>query len=351
MRPRLRFALLVPALVLLFVPILSGCGASQGGPHGHLPPMARTVATRPLPTLVLVTLDGVRANDIFSAPLPHLRALMERGVALGAAGAPMVASGPRFVSLPGYREILTGRRNTRCADNRCPAIDEPTLLDQLRDEGGLDPSEIAVVSSWEVIARAAASEPDALLMSVGRHGGELRHQPSTSDAMRLDLAAAARVPASPGTGDYRPDRWTARLALDLVAARHPRALWVALGDTDEYAHRGDYDGYLRALAADDEFLGQLVDTLDLDHTLVIVTADHGRSANFRDHGDSPESSAVWLVAAGGPIARVGRVRTDGVRRLADIAPTVRALLHLSGDDSPQAGHVIPELLAPATLAD
>ena len=35
MRPRLRFALLVPALVLLFVPILSGCGASQGGPHGH----------------------------------------------------------------------------------------------------------------------------------------------------------------------------------------------------------------------------------------------------------------------------------------------------------------------------
>ena len=77
---------------------------------------------------------------------------------------------------------------------------------------------------------------------------------------------------------------------------------------------------------------------------MLVTADHGRAANFRDHGDAPESSGVWLVAAGAGIARAGFVRTHGLHRLADIAPTVRALVHARADDSARAGRPIEELL-------
>src|SRR5689334_15013860 len=64
--------------------------------------------------VVLVTVDGARWQDIFpadpslSAPLPNLRRFFfEQGVALGGLGdAPVLASGPNFVSLPGYRELL-----------------------------------------------------------------------------------------------------------------------------------------------------------------------------------------------------------------------------------------------------
>src|SRR5437773_888274 len=41
--------------------------------------------------------------------------------------------------------------------------------------------------------------------------------------------------------------------------------------------------------------------------LVVITSDHGRAANFRDHGRAPESQPVWLVAAGGPIVARGVV--------------------------------------------
>lgn len=318
--------------------LVAGCGAATGGTRLCTPRPAGT------PALVLVTLDGAIADDVFDAhTMPTLAALAARGVALGRREAPMVASGPRFVSLPGYREILTGRRDGGCLDNDCAPIGEPTLLDELRASDGPDAADLAVVASWETIARAASLAPSSLALSAGRHGGAARHALAVSDAARADLVAGARASAWPGHGDYRPDALTAALALDVVAARHPRVLWLALGDTDEYAHRGDRAGYLGALAAADAVLARLVAAVGLDDAVVVVTADHGRSANFRDHGDSPESASVWMVAAGAGIAPGGFVRSTALHRLADVAPTVRALLHVAADGSPRAGHVIAEL--------
>src|SRR5262249_26317654 len=131
--------------------------------------------SRRAPAIVLVTIDGARAADVFDATtMPALARLVDEGVALGGAEAPMVASGPRFVSLPGYREILTGRRGDRCIDNECPLIDEPTLLDELRTSDRPDAADVAVIASWDVIARAASPAPALIALSAGRHGGPAR---------------------------------------------------------------------------------------------------------------------------------------------------------------------------------
>jgi len=326
--------------------LATGCGAAIGGPRVCIP---RSPAP-PAAKLILVTIDGAIAADVFDAStMPTLAGLVARGVALGGPDAPMVASGPRFVSLPGYREILTGRRDDRCLDNDCAAIDEPTLLDELRTTGLPDAADVAVVASWETIARAASIAPSSLALSAGRHGGRAL---AVSEAARADLGAGARASAWPGHGDYRPDAFTAALALDVVAARHPSVLWLALGDSDEYAHRGDRAGYLGALAAADGVLARLVAAVGLDDAVFFITADHGRSASFRDHGDSPESAAVWLVAAGAGIAPTGFAHTRALHRLADVAPTVRALLRVPADASPRAGGAIAELIGarPAALA-
>lgn len=325
--------------------LLTGCGAAVGDARLCSPRPAVATPAPNRPAIVLVTLDGALATDVFDrARMPNLHRLIDGGVAIGAADAPMVASGPRFVSLPGYREILTGHRGTSCFDNRCPPLDEPTVLDELRLSDEPNAADVAVIASWEIIARAASLTPSSLALSAGRHGGVARSALAVSDAARADLERAARVSAWPGHDDYRPDSWTTSLALHVVAAAQPRVLWVALGDADEYAHRGDRDGYLAALAATDRFLGRLVDLVGFDDTLFFVTADHGRAATFRDHGDALESSAVWLVAAGPTIQRGGFIVTHELHRLADIAPTLRALLHLRADDSARAGTEIRELV-------
>ncbi len=360
-------------LMTLFTVVLclGACGA--GGPFGgdvcRLPtaPLvtARAQAGRTR-NIVLVTIDGVRWQEIFAgaeaaraallpcsdvaALLPNLSALGQAGVLLGKVGAPVISSGPNFVSLPGYREIITGRASAACTDNDCRRIDEPTLLDELA-HADLGRDELAVIASWERVARAAALDSRAVTVSAGRHGGLGRDRLRVSyEASRL-LDEAAAAGARPGYGDYRPDRYTARLALDYLRARRPRLLWVALGDTDEHAHRGDYRGYLDALRSADHFVGELWELLGTlgqygAETTVIVTADHGRADNFVAHGAAPESSRVWLVAAGGAIAGGGERAAAHTVRLADIAPTVRQLLGLPADHSPGAGTAIRELLTP-----
>jgi phosphopentomutase/2,3-bisphosphoglycerate-independent phosphoglycerate mutase family metalloenzyme len=277
-------------------------------------------------------------------------------------GPEMRATGPNYVSLPGYTEILTGRTATRCRDNACPAVALPTLADELSPQGAArdgapwgdtprTPGRAAVIASWESLERAASSGSGRVVVSAGRHAGR------DLDAMRADetekalLEEASRASAAPGEADFRPDRFTADIALRYLVTRTPRFLFIGLGEPDEYAHQNNYRAYLDSLRAADRTLARLVDALGQmgergKKTSIFVTTDHGRSNAFRDHGGfAPESGRVWLVASGGGVAEKGLLRSQEPHRLADIAPTMRVLLGLAPDVREDAGRVIGEALS------
>ena len=291
--------------------------------------------------VVLVAIDGVRWQEVFlgadrsfssSAPVPasaifkNLHALgSERGAFVGAPGHGTIsASGPNFVSLPGYTELLGGRRS-RCTDNDCTRTSLPSLLDEARAAG----AKVAAFASWEKLDLAATASPGAFVSSCGRHG-----DPS--------------IDPWPGYGDYRPDRITAEVALAHYEKEQPDVFFLGLGDPDEYAHRGDYPGYLAALRHADEIVGRLLALLDRmgergRRTHVVVTADHGRSSDFKNHGSMPEAARVWMVAAGPRFAARGNVVSPRPRHLADIAPTLRRVMGLAADTSERSGAPIEEL--------
>jgi hypothetical protein len=326
--------------------------------------------------VVLVVLDGARWQDVLvgadpqlaaeartTAPsahelMPRLHALIaDRGAALGAPGhgPPIAASGPNFVSLPGYREIFEGRRSTGCDDNDCGPPPEATVMDEVAARGA--PGDAAVVASWERIERAATVDSSRLVLSAGR--SHLSHaEVLCGDGVGRELLEqGAHADPFPGYGDFRPDRLTAAIALHYLETRQPRLMFLGLGEPDEYAHRGDYAGYLRSLRASDAVLSDLFAVLDHmgargRHTTVLVTADHGRARDYRFHGRQfPESARVWLVAAGAGVEARGLAQSLGPHRLADVAPTIRALLDLPSDTSRAAGRPIEELLlSPALTA-
>jgi hypothetical protein len=322
---------------------------------------------------VLVALDGVRWQEVFQGVersrateqgmaeeevvgaeklVPNLHRLANvAGFALGAPDScsSFVATGPDFLSLPGYAEMLSGRSPTWCADNECAATREVTLVDQIRAAPSADSSDVAVISSWERIERVATSHPSEIVVSTGRTHGTSRSRLRFDHKASELLDRGSEAAAWPGTDDFRPDRYTAEIALYYLAKRQPRFLFLGLGDTDELAHANDYHGYLGALQHADAVIGQLVATLDEMgsrgyRTTLLVTADHGRAADFRNHGRSaPESGRVWLIAAGAGVTRT-RPTSCEPRRLADIAPSIRSLMRMPADRSADAGQPIAELV-------
>jgi hypothetical protein len=326
-------------------------------------------------TVVLVALDGVRWREVFHgverararsagmhepelldahALVPNLHALAADGTALSGGSQPgIAASGPNFVSVPGYMELFTGRRWTGCTGNGCGRVKWPTIADEIAALPSVVPNDVAVIASWDGVGRAASRDPSKLTLSVGRTTGETR------DRLRIDARASALLDAGeragpyPGIGDFRSDAATAEIALHYLATHRPRFLFLGLGESDEYGHRNDYRGYLRALAYADGVIGRLARILsELEHdgraTTLIVTTDHGRGKDFQDHGAAyPESARIWLVGAGWGIRRQGLVTPALPRHLADVTATVRALAQLPHPRP--GGQTLAELLDPPAI--
>lgn len=391
-----RFSVLLALAVPLLVVGLSKAtwGAAPGPkprarsahPFEPSPPItARTAAVeRGEAAVVLVVLDGVRWQDLFGgadvelaracgfapgvwtnprALTPNLHRLMQlHGLAIGAPGlrGGISASGPSFISLPGYREIFSGHADASCDTNDCPRPTTPTVADEVEASGG--PEDVAVVTSWPAIARAASSVEPPFLVSAGRKLLENASglEPDAEAAQLLERSASSSP--LPGEADYRPDAITARLALRVLTDLRPRFLFVGLGDADEHAHRGNYRRYLEALHAADAFVGELSEALQAmgargQHTTILVTTDHGRAYDFSDHGAQfPESARAWLVAAGEDVRGDGTSPALAERdrnvagtsvsskpyTLSNIAPTVRALLGMARGDGEPIGEIVGE---------
>ena len=315
-------------------------GASNGQASERSQPAATPIA------IVVVTVDGVRWHEVFEGVDPQLaashglssnevlsaaeltpnlhRIVASHGAALGAPGygAEISASGPNFVSLPGYAELLSGRRATRCRDNQCSGGGARTLLDDFSAGSARGASQVALFTSWPDIARVASergvvSEP------------------------------------LPRGANFRSDALTADLAIAHLKAHAPKFMFLGLGEPDEFGHQNDYRGYLSAVRRADARIAEVDRELERlaargTRTALFVTADHGRADSFVEHGSKfPESARVWLVAAGSAVRASGFVAAPKQRHLADLAPTVRQIAGLPPDVDAEAGMPLSELLNPA----
>jgi len=310
-------------LTLLAIVSLAGCTTSfEETPPERCPSRSEVAATGgDRSPVVFIAIDGSRWQDIFEPSSPDLVPVLHRmgndeGVIVGAnPDVPIRASGPDFVSLPGYTEMLTGAPPT-CRDNSCIRTGIATILDRAF-EAGLT---VAAFGSWSRVERACTVHPGRFIVSTGHEDGT-----------------------------YRPDEETITVALDHFVTAKPDLLFVSLGDTDEDAHRNDVDAYHRSLTRADTFVGGVRTALDAmgergRSTYVFVTADHGRADNFTEHGEKyPESSRVWLVASGPRIHARGGIASPYERRLSDIGATIASLMALPATGTPCGGEPLSEL--------
>lgn len=335
--------------------------------------------------VVLITLDGARHQEIFGGlDLELLRSnsgktpveshpsytafwapdvearraklmpyfwgtLMKEGSVAGNARLGSVArvtNGHHF-SYPGYSEILTGEAHDREIDSN-DARQNPyeTVLEFVRRKLSLPRNKVATFASWQIFSGIAEHVPGTTMVNAGLQRSESRDP----IGQRLDeLQFDARAPWDL----IRHDAFTFDLAMDYLQRERPRLLYLALDETDDWAHDGKYDQVLDSLARTDRQIQRLWTWLQADPeyrgtTSLVITTDHGRGrtvADWRSHGNTiPGADEIWMAFVTPASARRGEWRGPAPLYQNQIAATIARLFGLDfAELRPTAGLPIAPL--------
>ena len=245
----------------------------------------------------------------------------------GAAGsAARVTNGLRF-SYPGYNEMLSGFPDPRIDSNDKKPNPNVTVLEWLGTRPGFA-GRVAAFGSWDVLP-FILNEGRSAIPSNG-HGPPVA--PTTTDRERLLNDFSSELP--PLWGEVRFDAPTIFGALEYLRSRKPRALYVLLGETDEWAHQRRYDLYLDAAWRNDRMIRRLWEAAQsipeyANRTALVVTTDHGRGDTPQDwtsHGrEVPVSDRIWIAVMGPGVPALG-IRSGVVSTQSQVAATIAALL-------------------------
>tara|TARA_B100001063_G_scaffold245122_1_gene279849 strand:- start:1117 stop:2241 length:1125 start_codon:yes stop_codon:yes gene_type:complete len=331
--------------------------------------------------VVLVTLDGVRWQEVFSGAdknlisnkdfvkqpsqlhdefwdenpqkrqqllMPFLtQTIANEGVIIGdrKKGSTMSVSNPWYFSYPGYNEILSGEVDVNINSNDKVYNSNKTILERLNTHPEFKNS-TALFGSWDVFPYIVNTQRTNVYVNAGF----MPIENNLFDNAPLLNALQKEIP-SPWV-NVRLDSFTYRFAKAYMLAKQPKLLVISLGETDDFAHDGHYDAYLKSAKQSDAFLKDIWQTIQStpgykNKTTLIITTDHGRGSNANDwqHHSSKQALAksaqgkkafpegiigsehIWLGAIGPAIKGNGLIKINNVKQ-AQIAATVLEALGL-----------------------
>src|SRR6185295_584209 len=155
-------------------------------------------------------------------------------------------------------------------------------------------------------------------------------------------------------GDVRLDAFTFHYAFEYLKRNRSRLMMISFDETDDFAHGGHYDLYLRSAKNADLFIKSLWNWCQSDNaykgkTTFIITCDHGRGnlkdGAWRSHGqETPESDQTWIAVIGPDTPATGEMKTPGQAYQNQIAKTLSSLLGFDYKNAVPVGDVLKPMV-------
>ena len=232
-------------------------------------------------------------------------------------------------SYPGYSEMFCGWPDDERIDSNDPNPNPNVSVLEVVNQDPRYKGKVMMYSSWESIRFAVNNER-------GGFPGSSAHEPSYTDtdaARMLQDVDAGIADGGFGTSE-RLDCITYGMAMETLKNDHPKVFYVGFGDTDEYAHGGQYDHYLEAAHWTDLYIRRIVEFCESDpfykgKTTYILTCDHGRGygAAFRSHSASVRgANQTWFIAFGKGVPALGETTDNGIFYTKQFAATIADIL-------------------------
>ncbi len=200
-------------------------------------------------------------------------------------------------SYPGYNEILTGFADPRITSNDKLLNPNKTFLEIL-DETPEFKGKTAAFASWDVFPYIINQERSNVFLNSDFDDME------EFNSRIADLNQIQRDTPSPWD-TVRLDIFTHEFAFEYMKVAKPRALYIAYGETDDFAHDGHYDLYINAARRTDDFIRRIWEWVQndpqyIDKTTLLITTDHGRGydtlESWKSHGidESSENERTYI---------------------------------------------------------
>jgi hypothetical protein len=335
--------------------------------------------------VILVTIDGVRTQEIFGGMDPVIanapeadsgisepevtrsrywrdtpqarrealmpffwKTLVPAGILLGnqAKGSKVTVRNNQWFSYPGYSEILTGEPQPDVKSNDFVRYPHRTVLEYVHDTLGLGYGDVVQIGSWDGFKYAASQKDGVFLMNGARDPFPPEYSTPEIDYL-VDLRKQVMMLWEESSNDVL----SYRIAMAYLKKYQPRVMWLGLGQSDDWAHARRYDLVLDYLHLVDGELAELWQTLQsMDayrgKTTLIITADHGRGrtpADWAEHDFGIQGSQdIWVAIIGPDTPATGEATNVTDVTQSDIAATLLQQLGLDWRDfNPKAGPPIP----------
>jgi hypothetical protein len=275
--------------------------------------------------------------------------LAENGVLIGNrdSGSNMRVTNDYWFSYPGYNELLTGKADPNIDSNNALANPNVTILEWLNKQAEYQ-GKVAAFGSWDVFPAIINRTRSGVPINAGFESADWA---DLSDKAKWLNALQKQIPSP--WHNVRLDAFTLGFTKEYIMAHQPKVMYVALGETDDFAHQGNYPEYLRGANRADQFIAQLWALLQSleqynGKTNLIITVDHGRgnSAQSWQHHASPKAvkgylnglnqykdgipgaNQIWLAAMGPDVKKLGEMKDTPVFSLDQVAATAIGLLNL-----------------------
>lgn len=238
----------------------------------------------------------------------------------------------QLFSYPGYNEILTGKAddihitsNDKIYNPNRSVLEEINAYKKFKGK-------VAAFGSWDVFPYILNDIRSGIPVNAGFEAAE---GAGLSDREIFLNKLQKEVPSP--WASVRLDAFTHNYALEYMKRKHPRLIYIAYGETDDFAHDGKYDAYLKAARTTDAMIKELWEYVEQDafykgKTTFIITTDHGRGTQpldtWRSHGaDIVGADEVWLIVLGARAKQLGEFSSEEQLYATQIEALIKSILN------------------------
>ncbi|MEQ6120295.1 alkaline phosphatase family protein [Reichenbachiella sp. MALMAid0571] len=239
-------------------------------------------------------------------------------------------SNKMWFSYPGYSEILCGYPDdVNITSNSKINNPNVTFLEYLNNTKNYK-GKVSAFGSWDVFPYIINEERSGIYVNAG-------FKKAKKDLTERELFLNKIQDEIRGPwGGVRLDVFTHHYAMEELKKNKPRVLYISYGETDDYAHDGEYDQYLKSAHQTDAYIKEMWEYLQSDEqyknkTTLVVTTDHGRGtqpkSTWKHHGDEIEGAGqIWVAVIGPDSPSLGELKSDGQVYQNQVAATVVSVL-------------------------